>query len=72
VIRTGPCERGVIVSTASVEDVCPQYSKPWILAATILGSSMVSIDGTALSVALPIIQKDLGVPLSTVLWVVNA
>jgi EmrB/QacA subfamily drug resistance transporter len=62
----------VIVSTAPVEDVCSKYSKPWILAATILGSSMVSIDGTALSVALPIIQKDLGVPLSTVLWVVNA
>jgi EmrB/QacA subfamily drug resistance transporter len=72
VIRTGPCERGVIVSTAFVEHVCPKYSKPWVLAATILGSSMVSIDGTALSVALPIIQKDLGVPLSTVLWVVNA
>ena len=71
-IRTGPCERGVIVSTAPVEDVCPKYSKPWVLAATILGSSMVSIDGTALSVALPIIQKDLAVPLSTVLWVVNA
>jgi EmrB/QacA subfamily drug resistance transporter len=71
-IRTGPCERGVIISTAPVENVCPKYSKPWVLAATILGSSMVSIDGTALSVALPIIQKDLAVPLSTVLWVVNA
>ncbi len=70
-IRTGPCERGVIVSTAPVEDVCPEYSKPWILTATILGSSMVSIDGTALSVALPVIQTDLAVPLSTVLWVVN-
>ncbi len=71
-IRTGPCERGVIVSTPPVEDVCPKYSKPWILAATILGSSMVSIDGTALSVALPVIQTDLTVPLSAVLWVVNA
>ena len=71
-IRAGPCERGVIVSTAPVEDVCPRYSKPWVLAATILGSSMVSIDGTALSIALPVIQTDLAVPLSTVLWVVNA
>jgi EmrB/QacA subfamily drug resistance transporter len=72
VIRTGPCERGVIVSTAPVEDVCPKFCKPWVLAATILGSSMVSIDGSALSVALPVIQRDLAVPLSTVLWVVNA
>jgi EmrB/QacA subfamily drug resistance transporter len=72
VIRTGPCERGVIVSTPAVEDVCPRYSKPWILAATILGSSMVLIDGSALSIALPIIQRDLAVPLSAILWVVNA
>lgn len=71
-IRTGPCERGVIVSTPPVEDVCPKYYKPWILAATILGSSMVSIDGTALSVGLPVIQTDLAVPLFAVLWVVNA
>jgi MFS family permease len=63
---------GGIVSTTPVEDACPEVSKPWVLAATILGSSMVSIDGTALSVALPIIQKDFAVPLSTVLWVVNA
>jgi EmrB/QacA subfamily drug resistance transporter len=71
-IRTGPCERGVIISTVPVENACPKYSKPWVLAATILGTSMVSIDGTALNVALPVIQKDLVVPLSTVLWVVNA
>lgn len=32
---------------------------------------MVSIDGTALSVGLPIIQKDLAVTLSAVVWVVN-
>jgi EmrB/QacA subfamily drug resistance transporter len=72
VIRTGPCERGVIVATPPVEDVCPEYSKPWILTATILGSSMVSIDGSAVSIALPIIQRDLAVPLSAILWVVNA
>lgn len=71
-IRSGPCERGVIVSTPPVEDVCPKYSKPWILTATILGSSMVLIDGSALSIALPIIQRDLAVPLSAILWVVNA
>lgn len=71
-IRTGPCERGVIVSTPSVADVCPRQSKPWILVTTILGSSMVSIDGSALNVGLPVIQMDLGMSMSALLWVVNA
>lgn len=71
-IRTGPCERGVIVSTPSIPDACPRRAKPWILAAAILGSGMVAVDGSALSVGLPVIQTDLAVPLSTLLWVVNA
>jgi EmrB/QacA subfamily drug resistance transporter len=71
-IRADPCERGIVLSTPSVPGVCPQRSKPWILTATILGSSMVSIDGTALGVALPVIQQDLAVSLPTTLWVMNA
>jgi hypothetical protein len=34
-------------------------AKPWILAATILGSSMVFIDGTVVNVALPALQTNL-------------
>lgn len=71
-IRTGPCERGVIMSTPAVPGVCPQQAKTWILAAAILGSGMVAVDGGAVSVGLPIIQTDLAVPLSALLWVVNA
>ena len=33
---------------------------PWVLAATILGSSMAFIDGTVVNVALPALQADLG------------
>src|SRR5439155_18709035 len=44
----------------------------WILAATILGSSMVFIDGTVVSVALPILQIDLGATVAEVQWVVEA
>jgi hypothetical protein len=43
----------------------------WILAATILGSSMAFIDGTVANVALPAIQSDLGATRAEALWVVD-
>ncbi|HYK43511.1 MAG TPA: MFS transporter [Thermoanaerobaculia bacterium] len=47
-------------------------SRRWILAATILGSSMAFIDGTVVNVALPAIQADLRATLVDVQWVVEA
>jgi EmrB/QacA subfamily drug resistance transporter len=44
----------------------------WILVATILGSSMVFIDGTVVNVALPVLQKDFGATSADVQWVVEA
>jgi EmrB/QacA subfamily drug resistance transporter len=44
----------------------------WVLAATILGSSMVFIDGTVVTVALPTIQTALHASLAEVQWVVEA
>ncbi len=46
--------------------------KRWILAATVLGSSLTFIDGSALGVALPLIQSDLGAGPAAVQWVSNA
>jgi EmrB/QacA subfamily drug resistance transporter len=43
----------------------------WVLVAAVLGSSMVFIDGTALSVALPAMQSALGATGSDLLWVTN-
>ena len=43
-----------------------------MLAATILGSSMAFIDGTAVNVALPVLQKHLGATVAEVQWVVEA
>jgi EmrB/QacA subfamily drug resistance transporter len=51
------------------------YSKdlgPWILFATILGTSMAFIDSTAINVALPVIQRDLHATLAGVQWMVEA
>ena len=43
-----------------------------ILAATILGSSLVFIDSTAVNVALPVFQRDLHADLAAVQWIVEA
>jgi EmrB/QacA subfamily drug resistance transporter len=44
----------------------------WVLAATILGSSMVFIDGTVVNVALPALQRALNATVTDVQWVVEA
>src|SRR5579863_2047391 len=45
---------------------------PWILAATILGSSMAFIDGTVVNAALPALQSALHATLPDVQWVVES
>jgi EmrB/QacA subfamily drug resistance transporter len=45
---------------------------PWILAATILGSSMAFVDGTVVNVALPALQRGLGATVSDLQWIIEA
>lgn len=47
-------------------------SAAWVLAATILGSSLVFIDGTVVSIALPVLQRELHAGALEVQWVVEA
>ena len=47
-------------------------SEKWTLVVTILASSLVFIDGSALNIALPALQQDLGLSGPQLLWVVNA
>src|SRR5437867_977276 len=49
-----------------------QSTGRWVLAATILGSSMAFIDGTVVNVALPVLQKELGATVADAQWVVEA
>ena len=44
----------------------------WIIAATVLGSSLVFIDGTIVSIALPIIQTEFGATTFDAQWVIEA
>ncbi|MCJ7715151.1 MAG: MFS transporter, partial [Anaerolineales bacterium] len=43
----------------------------WTLLATILASSLVFMDSTALNVALPALQEDLGITGTELLWIIN-
>jgi EmrB/QacA subfamily drug resistance transporter len=66
-----PCDEGFVRSKTAVAP-CGKFRGPWILTATILGSSMAFIDGTVVNVALPALQSNLHATVSAVQWVVEA
>src|SRR6202030_3256631 len=66
-----PCDEAVIRSRRA-EAPCAKSAGVWILAATILGSSMAFIDGTVVNVALPALQRSLNATVVDVQWVVEA
>src|SRR5256885_16988506 len=65
-----PCDDTVMQSSASIQ--CGANAQRWILAATILGSSMAFIDGTVVNVALPALQSSLHADIVDVQWVVES
>lgn len=67
-----PCDEGVIAAATPSTHACAEHAKPWVLAATIVGSSMAFIDGSVVSVALPAIQRDLAASVSDAQWITNA
>lgn len=60
VIRTTPCDAPV-----------SRRTEVWVLAATILGSAMASIDATAVNVALPTMQRGLHATAADLQWVIE-
>src|SRR5437899_4193665 len=66
-----PCDEPII-RAGTFAAPCARNSESWVLAATILGSSMAFIDGSVVNVALPAIQSDLNVSVQGAQWVVNA
>jgi EmrB/QacA subfamily drug resistance transporter len=44
----------------------------WVLIAAILGSAMSFVDGSAVNVVLPIVQRDLGASSASMQWVIEA
>jgi EmrB/QacA subfamily drug resistance transporter len=66
----GPCDEAVLRATEP--SPCSRATARWVLAATILGSSMAFVDGTVVNVALPVLQESLNASVSSVQWVVEA
>src|SRR5215472_4411333 len=66
-----PCDEAVIRS-GTLDNPCAGKARPWVLAATILGSSMAFIDSTVVNVALPALQSSLHATVVDVQWVVES
>ena len=66
-----PCDEAVIRS-GDAGSPCAAQSRAWILAATIIGSSLAFIDSTVVNVALPALQTSFHATVVDVQWVVES
>jgi len=66
-----PCDEALILAGGPATP-CAEKSRPWVLAATILGSSMTFIDSTVVNVALPALQFNLHATVVDVQWVIES
>jgi EmrB/QacA subfamily drug resistance transporter len=71
VILQDACDENVIRSGPAAA-TCSKTRGRWILAATILASSMAFIDGTVVNVALPALQTNLNATAADVQWVIES
>src|ERR1700722_4850994 len=65
-----PCDEAQILAGTCARPTTTNGT--WILAATILGSSMAFIDGTVVNVALPALQSALHANIADIQWVVES
>jgi len=66
-----PCDEAVLRSADGAAP-CAAEARRWILAATIIGSSMAFIDSTVVNVALPALQSSFQASVVDVQWVVES
>ncbi len=66
-----PCDEAVISSRVA-SSPCTGQTGAWVLAATILASSMAFIDSTVVNVALPALQANFGATVADMQWVVES
>jgi len=67
-----PCDETFVATRKAATTECGKAQRRWTLAATIVGSSMVFIDGTVVNVALPVLQTNLNASVTDVQWVIEA
>ena len=69
-IRTRPCEAEAIRAARGA--TCTVRQQRWVLAATILASTIAYVDESVVNVALPAIGRDLSASPAALQWVINA
>lgn len=69
---SAPSSDGAVIRATPCASPCAPNTLPWVLAATILASSMAFIDGTVVNVALPALQREFNASLVDVQWVIEA
>lgn len=69
-----PCDEAVVLSSSAHGPSAAALVQRgrWVLAATILGSSMAFIDGTVVNVALPALQSTFRASVSEIQWIVES
>ncbi len=70
-VAASPCDEAIMRSHTG-DGRCSSEAAPWVLAATILGSSITFIDGTVVNVALPALQRSLGANIAGIQWIVES
>src|SRR5258707_14950124 len=66
-----PCDESLVLSSGNASSRV-KAKQPWILAATILGSSMAFVDSTVVNVAVPALETFFHANLVDVQWVVES
>ena len=69
--KARPCDEAAIRATQCT-GTCLEHQKRWVLAVTILSSTMAYVDESVVNVALPAIERDLGTSVVIIQWLVNA
>ncbi len=70
-LKARPCD-GLAIRATRTTLSCAKRQKSWILAASVLGSTMAFVDESVVNVALPRMETDLATTLSAMTWVINA
>jgi drug resistance transporter, EmrB/QacA subfamily len=61
-----------VIRAGAAKALCSRRDAPWVLAATILGSSIIFIDTTVVNVALPVLQSELRTDIIGAQWIVES
>jgi EmrB/QacA subfamily drug resistance transporter len=69
--KARPCDEATIRAVPCA-GTCLEHQKRWVLALTILSSTMAYVDESVVNVALPAIEHDLGTSVVIIQWLVNA